>query len=289
MTDGLHNSSQRMFITIKDVQNRPPVFIGSREISLPESTPVGSMIYHVRAIDGDALNDEQMISLNEKTVNLQVVNFGRKLAYFLDENPGNFFSLNQHNGELRIVNQLDREAAFLNQESNQTILIVKFKAVEISDDNGQLDDQEISTSKSELVIRLIDVNDEKPTFDKDQYSVTIKENHQPGHILNPNLIISVKDRDLGLNSLFRVRLLEKGSEYFQLHPTVIEGSGQITIRLKENYTLDYENAENRKFNLLLEAREIKTKEKFSTTSHLLIIVQGKLYTQCVEYTKKVFF
>ena len=78
-----------------------------------------------------------------------------------------------------------------------------------------------------------------------------------------------------MNSLFRVRLLETGSEYFQLQPTVIDGSGQITVRLKENYTLDYENVENRRFNLLLEAKELKTKEKFSTTAHLLITV-GKL-------------
>lgn len=85
-------------------------------------------------------------------------------------------------------------------------------------------------------------------------------------------MISVKDRDLGLNSLFRVRLLETGSEYFQVQPTVIEGSGQISVRLKENYTLDYENVENRRFNLLLEAKELKTKEKFSTTAHLLITV-----------------
>jgi len=273
VTDGVHNSSQRLFITIKDVQNRPPVFIGSREIALLENTPVGQMVYHVRAIDGDALNDEQMISLNEKSVNLQFYNFGRKLAYFLEENPGNFFALNQHNGELKIATQLDREAAFLNQENNQTILVVKFKAVEISDDNGQLDDQEVSTARSELVIRLSDANDEKPTFDKEQYSVTIKENHQPGQLLSPNLVISVKDRDIGLNALFRVRLLEKkGADYFQLNPTVIDGSGQITVRLKENVTLDYENLEHHKFNLLLEARELKTKEKFSTTAHLLIVV-----------------
>lgn len=155
MSDGVHNSSQRLFITIKDVQNRPPVFIGSKEIALLESTPVNQMVYHVRAIDGDALNDEQMISLNEKSVNLQFYNFGRKLAYFLEENPGNFFSLNQHNGELKIANQLDREAAFLNHENEKTVLIVKFKAIEISDDNGQLDDQEISTARSELAIRII--------------------------------------------------------------------------------------------------------------------------------------
>lgn len=111
---------------------------------------------------------------------------------------------------------------------------------------------------------------------KPEYSVTIKEDHQPGRILSPSLVISVKDRDLGLNSLFRVRLLEAGSEYFQLQPTVIDGSGQISVRLKENYTLDYENVDNRRFNLLLEAKELKTKEKFATTARLLITV-GKLF------------
>lgn len=116
------------------------------------------------------------------------------------------------------------------------------------------------------------MNDEYPTFQKDQYSVTIKENHQPGTLLSPSLIISVKDRDVGLNALFRVRLLETGNEYFQLYPTEIDGSGQITVRLKKNHTLDYENVENRRFNLLLEAKELKTKEKFSTTSHLIINV-----------------
>lgn len=121
-----------------------------------------------RAIDGDALNDEQLISLNEKSVNLQFVNFGRKLAYFLDENPGNLFTLNQHNGELKIANQLDREASFLNHENNQTTLVVKLKAIEISDENGQLDDQEVSTARTNLVIRLLDSNDERPTFDKER-------------------------------------------------------------------------------------------------------------------------
>lgn len=101
-------------------------------------------------------------------MNLQFVNFGRKLAYFLDENPGNLFSLNQHNGELKILNQLDREASFLNHENNQTSLVVKVKAIEISDENGQLDDQEVSTARTDLVIRISDVNDEKPTFDKER-------------------------------------------------------------------------------------------------------------------------
>lgn len=273
VSDGIHNSSLRLYITIKDVQNKPPIFIGAKEISLLESTPVGTMVYLVRAIDGDALNDEQMINLSEKSVNLQFVNFGRKLAYFLDENPGNCFSLDQRNGELRIANLLDREASFLNSENNQTTLVVKIRVVEISEENGQLDDQEISTAKTELIIRLIDVNDERPLFDKEQYSVIIKENHQPGTLLSPSLVITVKDSDLGVNSLFRVRLLETGSEYFQLHPTIINGSGQITVRLRENYTLDYENVENRRFNLILEAKELKTKEKFSSNSHLLITVQ----------------
>ena len=56
----------------------------------------------------------------------------------------------------------------MNHENNQTTLVVKLKAIEISDDNGQLDDQEVSTARTELVIRLIDVNDEKPTFDKER-------------------------------------------------------------------------------------------------------------------------
>jgi Cadherin domain len=61
------------------------------------------------------------------------------------------------------------------------------------------------------------------------------------------------------------------SEVFEVEPKIVTGSSQVSIRVG-NGTLDYENPNQRKFIVLVEARELLTTPKLSSTATLTISV-----------------
>ena len=56
VTDGKYNTSLSVEVTIEDVQNKPPVFVGSTSAIIPEDSPVGSLVVKLRAIDVDSMS-----------------------------------------------------------------------------------------------------------------------------------------------------------------------------------------------------------------------------------------
>lgn len=167
--DGSFNTTTTAVVKVTDVQNRPPVFLGSFSAVISEDVRVGTYVMTVKAIDGDR-------------------GVPRNIRYSLVSNPENFFAINKNTGVITTANMLDREKL----SSSNGVVTVKVKASELEGDRP-LDEPGASTTTA-LAITVKDVNDEAPTFSRPSYSVSVSENIPPGSPL-PNLDMFVQDTD----------------------------------------------------------------------------------------------
>lgn len=74
--DGYFNATTMAVVKVTDVQNRPPVFLGSMSAIVSEDVPVGTYVMTVKATDGDR-------------------GVPRSIRYSIVSNPENFFAINQ--------------------------------------------------------------------------------------------------------------------------------------------------------------------------------------------------
>ncbi|XP_062870185.1 protocadherin-16-like [Trichomycterus rosablanca] len=150
----------RIFVT--DENDKAPVFYSPTAVSVMEDKPVGFVLLYVIARDADQGEN------------------GRVSYRIQAGNTAGRFSLSPDTGSLSILKALDREE----QDSyNLTI---------IAEDHGT---PQHSTTQV-LSVRVIDVNDEAPWFEKSEYEVHIKENQPVGTAM---LTVSATDRDQGTN------------------------------------------------------------------------------------------
>ncbi|XP_001653880.2 cadherin-23 isoform X1 [Aedes aegypti] len=146
--------------------NRTPHFIpGSGDMSrfsLPENTPVGSVVYQLRGIDPE----------------------GSKLRYSMS---GPVFSVDRDSGVVRLRQSLDREL----QDSVEVIISIT--------DEGVLGTEPNTISlRREIPIR--DYNDNAPTFVGRPYSASMSESTKPGSTVKISPEIVVTDLDEGMNA-----------------------------------------------------------------------------------------
>ncbi|CAN7991662.1 unnamed protein product, partial [Ixodes pacificus] len=286
--DGMFNTTTTVVVKVTDVQNRPPVFLGSMSSVVSEDVPVGTYVMTVKATDGDR-------------------GVPRKIHYSLVTNPENFFAINRNTGVLTTASLLDKEklgssngvvtvkvkpcvlfrrpirlhdpAETVSQrhvtEVHHTYsnddLSVYFTSLQASEMDGDtILDLPGSSTVAALAITVRDVNDEAPTFSSPSYSVNVNENIPVGSPL-PNLDIFVQDTDAGSNSVFNIGLMD-ASGMFAVEPTIATGSTSVSIRIIKG-PLDYENPNQRKFILLVVAEEAFTNPKLSSTATLTVNVQ----------------
>ncbi|XP_058460277.1 cadherin-23 [Malaya genurostris] len=146
--------------------NRTPHFIPSSgdmsRFSLPENTPVGSVVYQLRGVDPE----------------------GGKLRYSIS---GPVFSVDRETGVVRLRQSLDREL----QDSVEVIISLT--------DEGTLGTEPNTVSlRREIPIR--DYNDNTPTFVGRPYSASLSESTKPGSIVKISPEIIVTDLDEGMNA-----------------------------------------------------------------------------------------
>lgn len=103
--------------------------------------------------------------------------------------PFDYFLLDPESGELRTAKPLDREAL----ENSTGVLNFKVKAREIV--NGIPGNDPLTVTVTEATITIKDVNDEPPTFNRKEYSISIPENIADGTPL-PHLDMMVRDPDV---------------------------------------------------------------------------------------------
>ena len=122
---------------------------------------------------------------------------------------------------------------------------------------------------ADITVTIRDVNDEPPTFNKQEYKVTIPENVPYGTPL-ANLNMEIKDTDTGINSIFTIQLQDP-SEKFSIDP--VRATGHTAVSLKINKKLDFENPNERKFLLLVVVTEEKTNRKLSSSATVTVEVK----------------
>nr|XP_012135515.1 PREDICTED: cadherin-87A isoform X2 [Megachile rotundata] len=244
-SDGLNNETTGVEIKVGDIQNSPPEFLDSLTGVVHEDAPIGTLVMTVKARDGDR-------------------GLPRKIIYELVNNPFDYFLLDDETGELRTAKPLNREAL----KDSTGVLKLKVKARELIDGIPGNDNLTVSTAEATVTIK--DVNDEPPTFNHREYNIEIPENVMNGTPLR-NLDMTVRDPDIGLNSVFSLRLEDITDGAFTIEPTVATGSTSVNIRVA-NGSLDYENPNQRKFIILVVAEEIHTNPKLTSTATVTIAI-----------------
>ncbi|KAL0881320.1 hypothetical protein ABMA27_001201 [Loxostege sticticalis] len=240
-TDGTLNSTAHVEVKVVDVQNSPPVFSGALSGALSEDAPVGTLALTVKARDADRAQPRDVM--------LELVT-----------NPLDFFVLDSATGELRTAKPLDREA--LADPSSPLNLTVR--ATEIV--NGSPLYTDLTSTTATVTVTIKDVNDEPPRFNRREYFVEIPESLPVGTPL-PNLDMVVTDTDLGLNSVFTLRLSDEFGAFI-VEPSTATGSASVTLRL--NSSLDYEDPNQRKFILEVIAEELHTSPRLSSKASVTV-------------------
>ena len=190
-------------VVVNEGNDHAPIFESSEyNVILSEDIPVGSSVVAVKATDKDEVPGSKP---------------GRHLAYSITEgNDLDWFQVNPLSGLVTTKLILDREV----QES--VILTVSVT-------DGGIRPKFTTTKVS---VKLTDVNDQAPVFEKSFYEVSVSEN------LTPNVTfftITAKDSDEGENGVFTYSL-DNFSNLFRINSV----SGEISSLLN----LDRENVEN---------------------------------------------
>ena len=261
VTDGKYNTSLSVEVMIEDVQNKPPVFVGSTSAIIPENSPIGSVVVKLRAIDGDSMSVDALT--HASNVKSEI---GRAINYEIIQAPNDWFSIDAMNGEIRVSNRLDKEAF----PSTNGMITLKIKATEVDDLSNKPDPNPLASTIVSVTITLQDVNDEVPKPNKNEFFVSVFEGVPNGTPLS-GLDMIFEDRDSGSNSVFNLALVDP-SGIFSIEPLVATGSTAVSIRVS-NGPLDYENPLQRKFVLIVNATETFTKEKLSSIATVTVTIQ----------------
>nr|XP_022911091.1 cadherin-related tumor suppressor [Onthophagus taurus] len=189
------SSSAQATITLKDVNDVSPEFTSSNETSILENIPINTVVMAIKAQDKDE---------------------GRNgyVEYYLTENSSKgVFSLGPVDGLLRVVGRIDREV-----KSSYSLGI-------IAKDRG---DPSRST-KGRILVKVLDENDNSPTFDPRQYSASVAENASIGASV---LQVSATDIDEGLNGRVRYSI-SSGDDNRDF--SIAEDTGVIRVAKNLNY------------------------------------------------------
>ncbi|CAH2301204.1 protocadherin-23 [Pelobates cultripes] len=176
------SSTATIMCTVLDENDSTPEFLHpSVEIHIPENQELG-IIHKALALDKD--------SGNNGIVHFQIIG----------GNTGEYFAMNNTSGELWATRSLDREDV-----SNFTIILECY-------DLGS--PRRSSTAK--LQIKILDQNDNPPTFSKSQYRTSVKEDLTIGsNVLN----LSASDTDEGLNGEIIYSLIDDTQGVFTINCT----------------------------------------------------------------------
>ncbi|XP_019389882.1 PREDICTED: protocadherin-23 [Crocodylus porosus] len=173
--------SQTVKIVILDINDNRPSFASSPLAYVMEDAEVGSLVHHIIAEDPDEGRNGQ-------------------IAYhILSGNENKVFMLDKTTGVLIIATSLDHE---IQDYYNLTIMA--------------LDDGTPALSATQIVtIMILDVNDERPQFQRQLYEATVCENKDPGEFV---IKVEAVDRDSGINSLLQYEILPgTGYENFRIN------------------------------------------------------------------------
>lgn len=147
--------------------NRPPAFLPGSDMNnfnLSENTPVGTQVYTLRGLDPD----------------------GTRVHYYIS---GDTFSVDKDTGAVKLIKQLDRE--------KEPILDV---VVTIIDEKFL--NKKANTISHQREIKILDFNDNKPTFGGTPYRFSLSEATKPFALVFDNVFVT--DADAGQNAQSKI-------------------------------------------------------------------------------------
>jgi len=200
----------QVFITILDINDNDPVFPANvtRQIDIVESAPIGSRFPLPAAVDRDSPR------FNIQRYAFTGVTSRPEMAFELrnDRNPDGTIDV-----RLVLVRSLDRESR---PEYHFTL---------VAYDGG------VPTPRSatcDVTVVVLDVNDNRPTFERNHYEASVVENAQIGTSV---LRVRATDQDIGVNGVVRYQLAS--GSYGNMF-AVDELTGDVTVV----GALDYERS-----------------------------------------------
>ncbi|XP_055613525.1 protein dachsous [Uranotaenia lowii] len=232
-------------IDIEDVNDNPPEFESSTvRISVPENVEIGSPLYAANAHDKDS-------------------GMSGVITYRLSSNGGasanNLFAIDGRSGHLSLARPLDYETA-----QRHTLIVT-------AADSGV---SSLSTNLT-ILVEVQDVNDNAPTFDKNEYSIKVMESIPSNSQI---LQVSASDADTGNNARLTYRILgdnqrprtgkssasadDSVPDIFGIFPN----SGWIYLRTK----LDRELYDRYNITVIVSDNGVPT---LSATTHVIVTVQ----------------
>ncbi|XP_059490916.1 cadherin-86C isoform X2 [Neocloeon triangulifer] len=225
-------------VVVSDVQDTPPVFIQAPPVtSLPATIRPGDMILKVMAEDGDKGNPREI-----------------RYGLLTQGNPFTpFFRIGETSGELRLTRSLDDLRAIIKPN---TPVVLRVIAEEVVTGGRQEDNPEhLISTEAELALILPGSTNKPPMFESESYVASIPEDSSPGTPLTftDPWLPRVRDNDVGLGGVFSLSLMGDNGT-FEISPSVVEGSANFIIRVKNNAMLDYEKYQTLNFKIL--AKEV---------------------------------
>ncbi|XP_033989995.1 protocadherin alpha-C2-like isoform X2 [Trematomus bernacchii] len=196
----------RMFnieVEITDINDNAPHFRrGTMHLDISESSPVGERFSLNNAADPDvgtnSVNNYHLSSSEHFSIEIQTGRDGTKFA------------------DLILKKALDRE-----QQAVHNLILTAV-------DGGV----PTRTGTASIIVRVLDVNDNAPSFDKDEYIIDVMENSPIG-----SLVIQLKATDLDegsnsdINYSYSLYTSERTQQVFNLNPE----NGEIRVKEMINY------------------------------------------------------
>ncbi|KAL3877550.1 hypothetical protein ACJMK2_035247 [Sinanodonta woodiana] len=239
---GLKAVPASLTIKVKDVQDKPPFFIGLPYMrNIPEGYYNNCQILTVEAFDGD-------IGIPNK-VNYSLVSTNE---CFENNNNGcafcsKLFEINSLTGDMTINGSLDWDMQDVLDIYGICNIVVKVTEITEGNINQTGDIQ----SMTNITVKIVDKNNHSPTFGSKLYTAKIQENargNTPILLTGNETDINISDKDQGINSKFKVTLLCENDGHCQTFAVVPENAifreGVVTIRVNNNSRLDYEQRKN---------------------------------------------
>ncbi|XP_076595804.1 protocadherin alpha-3-like [Chaetodon auriga] len=189
------SGSLNLTVTVLDANDNRPVFSkDTYTVSLDENAPIGALVIQLNATD----LDEGLNSEIEYT-------FGKTQKKKVHDT----FELDSVTGEIRVKGNVDFEDTEIYRLDLQ------------ASDKGQLP----WTAESRVVIKIKDINDNKPDIEVTSLSNVVPENSKPGTVIS---LISVTDRDSGVNGKVICKISD--GVPFDLTPSVEENMYSLVTK-----------------------------------------------------------
>nr|XP_018915731.1 PREDICTED: cadherin-related tumor suppressor [Bemisia tabaci] len=198
------SSSVQVTILLKDVNDKAPEFITPNETAVLENIPINTVVLAVKAIDKDEGRNSYV-----------------EYSLLPEGSAQGIFSLGPVDGLLRVSGRLDRES-----RANYTLEIR-------AKDRG---DPPKST-RTKILVRVLDENDNSPVFDPKQYSASIAENASIGASV---LQVSATDEDEGINGRVRYAIVagDENRDFIISEDTgVVRVAKNLNFERKSRYVL----------------------------------------------------